>query len=910
MVARVNSDWISAPTWPQTMPLAPLPADHDWLAQSTPKWSPQQTRTVEQILQQMIDGTISPQQADDAIRAATGATASRAGWISKLLPFLKWGGLAIGVAADLLLNAEPAGGNAEVRWEINNRFVRMSQDPSQVGSLLSELVTRHPNEDVQRGLDTLYGEFFGAMTAAKGGNREGLERAQNILSAIYQLHLGAPDAAAQQMLAQIVRDYARYAGVPAEVLSDPPVSTQRPAFDPNLVGPATVGPRVAQFTADELNARLQRFASTFNGATPASEFIWRQVSDSGRFEVLPLESTDTLRRAQAAAAASNRDSQRVSIPVPVDYWDQASGQHVQGVLTFSGLDPRVVLAQFNDYLVALDRSESFNVRGNLETILQGAGLSVEGLRTRARAMDDADFAAGLPRVGGRQASFGDSSRYEASKQTIRNFNAAQTGQGRIDDISLFVPTDQGRFFFMERITRGQAASLLQWAIDGGTLRDGTSAQAVIDANGLGGVLGIGSDGRVVAREPVPPQARDDPFTEKVLPQLTPEEQEAWRRFAEANPDVVTLVREAAHDATDADRAEAARALMAGAYGQDVVAWLRAGGLGSGRLPPGVPPRGTVVGSGEPDQPARARLDSLVARSTMRSPFDELPGDRGGPVNDRYLSTRTLTEADLGYRSGITDPPTAQPLPERLDDIQRVDVTETNVQLVSDVHNGRLGSVRLAQLASGPLAGRVVAIKTYPADASAPGSPPPQILQEARSAQLLHNLGLLRFHGVFQDSAGQWNIVTDVVAGDFPAARFNTTDNPISARTFAQLETALARLDAAGLRNIGDFQYLVTPEGQVGVIDAGDLERQVGRNTSTDPNSPRGQFTAQRALLLAAALSAVGNAYLDQLARLNPQAYESLMAYINGGVRATDPALRPMMESLAGRYGSHRPGGER
>jgi hypothetical protein len=669
MVARVRNDWPVERG--NTLDLRAEPALLDepvWLVASTPKWTPQQTRTVEQILQQMIDGTLSPQQADDAIRAVTAASGSRLGWITKLLPFLKWAGLPLGVAADLLLNAEPAG-QGHVRWEIENRFRRMSVDPSAVHVDLRELTSRHPNAEIQRGLDLLHTAFVNAMTSARDGDSTGLARAESILTAIYQFKLGTPDAAARQMLAQTVVNYAHFlgatpgtgagsatSGAAPGALAGRSDRPSPPAFDPNLVGPAIVGPRVAQFTADELNARLRRFASTFNGATPASEFIWRQVADSGRFEVLTLESTDTLRRARAAAAAYNRGGLEVSIPVPVDYWDQASGQHVQGVLTFSGLDPRVVLEQFNDYLVALDRSESFNVRGNLETILQGAGLSVEGLRTRARGLDDADFAEGLPLIGGRQALYGDASRYEAGKRTIREFNAAQIAAGRIDELSLFVPADDGRWLFMERITRGQAASLLRWAMNGGALRDGTLAQSVIEANGLAGLLGLDAGGRVTVRASTPPPTDED-FSRRVLPRLTPAEQDAWRRYAEANPDIVTLVREAGHDATDADRAEAARALMNGAYGQDVVAWLRAGGLGSGRLPPGAPPRGTATAPGEPDEPVLDTSDwdltmgDSVFGRLPRAPSLPMPPGLGNPP-----PTRSAIQPQIEFVDPITGAP--------------------------------------------------------------------------------------------------------------------------------------------------------------------------------------------------------------------------------------------------------------
>jgi glycerol dehydrogenase-like iron-containing ADH family enzyme len=107
------------------------------------------------------------------------------------------------------------------------------------------------------------------------------------------------------------------------------------------------------------------------------------------------------------------------------------------------------------------------------------------------------------------------------------------------------------------------------------------------------------------------QSTDADFTRRVLPLLTPQEQQQWREYEKNNPSIVTIVREAAHDATDADRAEAARALIKGAYGQDVVAWLRDGGLGSGRLPPGGNNRPSVsTGSPDDENPSTITADQL------------------------------------------------------------------------------------------------------------------------------------------------------------------------------------------------------------------------------------------------------------------------------------------------------------
>ncbi|MFN7644347.1 MAG: hypothetical protein ACK5PW_14905 [Burkholderiales bacterium] len=68
--------------------------------------------------------------------------------------------------------------------------------------------------------------------------------------------------------------------------------------------------------------------------------------------------------------------------------------------------------------------------------------------------------------------------------------------------------------------------------------------------------------------------------------LTPQESEDWQRYTERFPDIADLIRQAAHDATDAELAEAIRMLLRGATGQEVVAALRNDGVASGGLPPG------------------------------------------------------------------------------------------------------------------------------------------------------------------------------------------------------------------------------------------------------------------------------------------------------------------------------------
>jgi hypothetical protein len=97
-----------------------------------------------------------------------------------------------------------------------------------------------------------------------------------------------------------------------------------------------------------------------------------------------------------------------------------------------------------------------------------------------------------------------------------------------------------------------------------------------------------------------PQALDTPaeVDENIRRSLSPDELDQWERFLEEHPDVADLVIAAGRDASPESQAEAARALLKGAYGHDVVAWLRAGGFGSGRVPPGGNPRGIAAGGAD------------------------------------------------------------------------------------------------------------------------------------------------------------------------------------------------------------------------------------------------------------------------------------------------------------------------
>ncbi len=87
------------------------------------------------------------------------------------------------------------------------------------------------------------------------------------------------------------------------------------------------------------------------------------------------------------------------------------------------------------------------------------------------------------------------------------------------------------------------------------------------------------------------------------------------------------------------------------------------------------------------------------------------------------------------------------------------------------------------------------------------------MQEIVSAQIFGELGIgPQVFGVVEIE-GHRGLVMEAVAGDFPEAM------PMGQQAVWDLETAVERLSDAGIA-IGDFQYLVTPDGRAVIIDAG------------------------------------------------------------------------------------------
>lgn len=134
-----------------------------------------------------------------------------------------------------------------------------------------------------------------------------------------------------------------------------------------------------------------------------------------------------------------------------------------------------------------------------------------------------------------------------------------------------------------------------------------------------------------------------------------------------------------------------------------------------------------------------------------------------------------------------------------------DVTVTN----SD-HGGSAGIIKLAFLGRER---RPVVVKTY-RNASESDE---YFLNEVKKAQMLSELGIITFHGIHVYN-GRPAIVTDIVPGRFTPSR----EGSITLSTFKELEDIFQRLALARISSLGDFQYHLTPNGHVSVIDAGGL----------------------------------------------------------------------------------------
>ena len=271
-------------------------------------------------------------------------------------------------------------------------------------------------------------------------------------------------------------------------------------------------------------------------------------------------------------------------------------------------------------------------------------------------------------------------------------------------------------------------------------------------------------------------------------------------------------------------------------------------------------------SGQPGNAA----DRLLVRG---EPFTggNFPGqhtgvDWSGMQRGRAIFTSDLDPAQLPYKSELRPPAAAQPqLPTTFAQLPIAPVARvTDGVLASRSHNGSGGLVRLAELADGT----PVAIKKHHGNLSQR-----EALREARSVMLMSELGGgPRFHGVYQDSNGHWNVVMDIVPGDSRGA-------PVTDRSFRDLEDIIQRLAGARMYELGDFQPFRTREGRILVIDPIGMAERVGQRDTTPPGQANSSYTYARAKVLDDADATVGIRYLERLRTTDPVGWRGLMEKI-------------------------------
>jgi serine/threonine protein kinase len=213
---------------------------------------------------------------------------------------------------------------------------------------------------------------------------------------------------------------------------------------------------------------------------------------------------------------------------------------------------------------------------------------------------------------------------------------------------------------------------------------------------------------------------------------------------------------------------------------------------------------------------KKRINSDVASFAI----NEYQGTNSG-ASVLYLPTINIKDSDLGYDNTLG--PRKQQLRNSYDSVSRlplirdVRLPDKDILLVSSMVNGTSGVVKLGFLPDG----RPVALKSYfPSNFTADYKRDINdfLLEDYNAAIFAEDLGIgPQVHGVFLDGARPW-LVMDVVTGDFihKAGRF------VNLQTFEDLLEIKNRLEDAGRYFGQDFQYFVSSDGHVKVIDQAGL----------------------------------------------------------------------------------------
>ena len=188
----------------------------------------------------------------------------------------------------------------------------------------------------------------------------------------------------------------------------------------------------------------------------------------------------------------------------------------------------------------------------------------------------------------------------------------------------------------------------------------------------------------------------------------------------------------------------------------------------------------------------------------------------------FLETAKLAKEDFpdGYSTllGLRNPQNPGNIPSRLKDIDTADVIlpDVDIFLVNNFYNGWDSVYRLGFLEDG----RPVAVRTDMSMENASLETRNSHLVSAYTDGLkVYRLGFgPQVHGIFRDKDKALGIVTDIVPGDFP----NEVPEFITSQTVKELIDIYLRLAGAGLALDGDFQYFVTPLGDVQAINQGGI----------------------------------------------------------------------------------------
>ncbi|TRZ93345.1 hypothetical protein D4R78_08615, partial [bacterium] len=230
--------------------------------------------------------------------------------------------------------------------------------------------------------------------------------------------------------------------------------------------------------------------------------------------------------------------------------------------------------------------------------------------------------------------------------------------------------------------------------------------------------------------------------------------------------------------------------------------------------------GSPVATDELNSALLKKTKPVDPGSLMGGGIDSYVQERPHAAYQRIYTTDILSE-DLpsGYSTlpggeFKHEPLTLGHIAASLSEIKKAEVVfpDTDIFLASKGHNGSAGVVRLGFLKD---SGRSVAVKIYYKKTVIDKEADERyLLNEYRAGQMVYELGLgPMMHGLYEKD-GRFGIVMDIVPGDDPGFM----SKYITERTIRDLFVIEFRLYEHGLSMEGDFQFFITPEGHIQIID--------------------------------------------------------------------------------------------